>query len=85
MRNHEIIAARGRSVVSRRDGVVVKRYRRPDVRNDVECDAYRHLSRFDAPVPRFVEATADELVLEDVANVGDFEAAFVRFLHDRGH
>jgi hypothetical protein len=71
----ELIADRARSIVSRGDGVVRKVYRRADERNDVERDAYRHLSRFDAPVPRLVDITADGLILEDVAPAGDFEAA----------
>ncbi|MGH8978874.1 MAG: phosphotransferase [Acidimicrobiia bacterium] len=71
----EIIANRARSVVSRRDDGVFKQYRRADPRNDVEREAYRHLSAFAAPVPRLIEATEDGILLEAVANVGDLEAA----------
>ena len=71
----EIISTRGRSVVTRGDGVVHKRYRRADPRNDVERAAYRHLAGYTAPTPRLVEITDDGIVLEAVANVGDYEAA----------
>ena len=71
----EIISTRGRSVVTRGDGVVHKRYRRADPRNDVERAAYRHLASYTTPTPRLVEITDDGIVLEDVANVGDYEAA----------
>ena len=74
-RMSEIISTRGRSVVTRGDGVVHKRYRRADPRNDVERAAYRHLAGYAAPTPRLVEITDDGIVLEDVANVGDYEAA----------
>jgi tRNA A-37 threonylcarbamoyl transferase component Bud32 len=77
----DVIAERDRSVVSRHDGAIHKRYRRPDARNDIERRAYRHLSHFAAPVPRLLAETAEGLVLEDVANVGDFEAAL---RHGRG-
>ena len=70
-----VIAERDRSIVTREDGVVRKRYRRPDPRNDVERAAYRHLSAYSAPVPRLIDATDDGIVLEAIANVGDYEAA----------
>jgi hypothetical protein len=71
----KVIAERDRSIVTREDGVVRKRYRRPDPRNDVERAAYRHLSAYSAPVPRLIDATDDGIVLEAIANVGDYEAA----------
>ncbi len=72
----ELVAERGRSVVTRRDGVIVKRYRRPDPRNEIERAAYEHLRSFpDAPVPRLLSATADAIELEDIEPVGDFERA----------
>ena len=71
----KVVAERDRSIVTREDGVVRKRYRRPDPRNDVERAAYRHLSAYSAPVPRLIDATDDGIVLEAIANVGDYEAA----------
>ena len=48
----EIVAERDRSVVTCRDGVMVKRYRRARPRNAVELAAYEHLQAYpDAPVP----------------------------------
>ncbi len=70
-----VVAERDRSIVTREGDVVRKRYRRPDPRNDVERAAYRHLSGYSAPVPRLIEATDDGIVLEAIANVGDYEAA----------
>ena len=72
----EIVAERDRSVVTRRDGVMVKRYRRADPRNAVELAAYEHLQAYpDAPVPQLLAATADSIDLQDVEPVGDFETA----------
>ena len=71
----EIVAERDRSVVTRRNGVIIKRYRRPDSRNAVERAAYEHLQAYPgAPVPQLLAATADSIDLQDVEPVGDFEA-----------
>jgi hypothetical protein len=72
----EIVADRDRSVVTRRDGAMVKRYRRADPRNAVELAAYEHLQAYpDAPVPQLLAATADSIDLQDVEPVGDFATA----------
>ncbi len=71
----EVIAARGRSVVTREGGVIVKRYCGADPRNDVERAAYPHLVAHAAPVPGLIGLTEDGLVLEDLGDAGDYEAA----------
>lgn len=76
----QVVSTRGRSVVTRGDGVVYKRYRSADPRNDVERAAYRHLVAHTAPVPNLVEITDEGIVLEDIGTVGDYEAA-LRGLH----
>jgi hypothetical protein len=69
------IADRARSTVTRRGDVVDKAYKRTDARNDVERAAYGHLAAFRAPVPRFVGANEDGIVLEYVGAVADYDAA----------
>ena len=50
---NEIVAERDRSVVRRVGDDVVKEYRRPDPRNEVERQAYEHLAGYAAPVPAY--------------------------------
>jgi tRNA A-37 threonylcarbamoyl transferase component Bud32 len=69
------ISDRSRSTVTRRGDIVEKVYKRPDERNDVERAAYRHLAAFAPPVPRFVAATDEGIVLEYVDAVRDYDDA----------
>jgi Phosphotransferase enzyme family len=73
--SEDVVADRVRSTVRRRDGVIVKTYKRFDVRNDVERAAYAHLSAHTAPVPRLVETTANGIVIADAGAVADYEDA----------
>jgi Ser/Thr protein kinase RdoA (MazF antagonist) len=71
----EVVAERDRSVVRRVGDDVVKEYRRPDPRNEVERQAYEHLAGYAAPVPAYRASRDGSLILEDVRPITDYEAA----------